>query len=246
MAFFDNIQANIGPRAAIPDMNGYRIFDKYINPNDIVYVGIEERDNEIFNTYLEIRSMYKSAICKIADWWADYCDKKVINKTIENGVCKILKFLLWGPGGAESYIAHQSLNKPISIHIAKVISKTDAEYTNMYTVDACSKCSYFEKCIDKKGFTFKKCLSVSACPATGVTRYQRYEDIKKCTICLPGRLAMKCLYEWNWRHGVSDAVWDTSKMKNKPTREKYQMGRFGWWLFDKFYNIYIERISKLK
>ena len=55
-------------------------------------------------------------------------------------------------------------------------------------------------------------------------------------------LAVKCIYEWNMRHGVMDEVFKS----DIPTRATYKMSRLGWWLFNKFYNIYIERIAGLK
>lgn len=249
MAFFDNIQANVGPKAAIIEINSYRIFDKYIKPGDMVYAGIEVCDNKLFNVYLKVRDKYKSTIGRIMDWWNNYCDEKEVNAKINNMVYNTLGFLLWGPRGAASYLPRQPfMNKLASIHIARVVAKSESESENRFghSDEYCSKCSYLTICTYKNGQPFKKCLSVSGCPATGITKYQGYEDIKKCTIDLPAELVMKCIYEWNWRHGVIDGVFNEFPLLNKPTKDAYAMGRFKWWLFDKFYNIYIERIAKLK
>ena len=248
MAFFDNIQANVGPKAAITDIQSFKFFDKYIKPGDTVYVGVEVCDNKLFNAYCKIRNMYKSTIGRIMDWWNNYCNEKEVNVKIDNMVYNVLSFLLWGPGGAASYMSRQHLiGKLGSIHIARVIS-TSNDKTNMHSplpwdkYECCGKCSYFGVWAYKNGHPLNKCLSVSGCPAPGTPKYQGYEDIKKCTIGIPMGLAVKCIYEWNIRHGVMDEVFKS----NIPTRATYKMSRLGWWLFNKFYNIYIERIAGLK
>ena len=248
MAFFDNIQVNVGPKAAITDIQASKFFDKYIKPGDTVYVGVEVRDNKLFNAYCKIRDIYRSAIGKIMDWWNNYCNEKEVNVKINNMVYNALAFLLWGPGGVSSYISRQCFTgKLVSIHIARVIS-TNNDKPNMYSPlpwdkdKCCDKCSYFGVWAYKNGHPLKKCLSISGCPSSSTSKYQGYEDIKKCTIGIPMGLAVKCMYEWNMRHGVINEVFKS----NIPTRATYKMSRSGWWLFNKFYNIYIERIAGSK
>lgn len=258
MAFFDNIQANVGPKAAITDLQVFGFFDKYINPGDTVYVGVEVRDNKLFNAYCRIRDAYKSTIGKVMDWWNNYCNEKEVNVKINDAVYNALGFLLWGPGGAASYMSRQHLiGKLVSIHIARVIS-TSNDKTNIHSplpwdkYECCGKCSYFGIWAYKNGHPIKKCLSVSGCPTSGTPKYRGYEDVKKCTIGIPMGLAVKCIYEWNMRHGVMDEVFksvfksDIPTGAIYPTRATYKMSRLGWWLFNKFYNIYIEKIAGLK
>lgn len=245
MAFFDNIQANVGPKAAITDIQAFKFFDKYIKPGDTVYVGVEVRDNKLFNAYCKIRNVCKSAIGRVMDWWNNYCNEKEVNAKIDDMVYNALSFLLWGPGGAASYMSRQHLiGKLVSIHIARVISTSNDKHPPLPwdTYKCCGKCSYFGVWAYKNGHPLKKCLSVSGCPTPGTPKYQGYEDIKKCTIGIPMGLAVKCIYEWNIRHGVMDKVFKSAI----PTRATYKMSRLGWWLFNKFYNIYIERIAGLK